>query len=423
MKLLLLGNGGREHALAWKIAQSPLCDALFIAPGNSGTAEIGRNVPIKPSDFYAVKAFVLEEGVDMVVVGPEEPLVNGIWDYFHQDPELAPVYVVGPSQEGAMLEGSKAFAKVFMQEFGIPTASYRSFDAQTIVEGLDYIGTHSTPVVLKADGPAAGKGVLICASVEEAQSEFSAMLAGKFGSAGSRVVVEQFLTGIEFSVFVLTDGRDYVLLPEAKDYKRIGEGDKGLNTGGMGAVSPVPFADEALMEKVKHRIVEPTIQGIAARGMNYQGFIFFGLINVEGNPYVIEYNCRLGDPETEVVLPRLQNDLLALFKSMKEGRLGTEILQIDDRAAVTVVLVSGGYPEHYEKGKCITGLEHITDAMVFHAGAVRKEDGLYTDGGRVMAVTSRGAGIREAMENAQSQASKIDYEGKYYRKDIGLDLL
>jgi phosphoribosylamine--glycine ligase len=423
MKLLLLGNGGREHALAWKIAQSPLCDELFIAPGNSGTAEIGKNVAIKPTDFPAVKAFVMAAGIDMMVVGPEEPLVHGIWDFFRHDPELAHIYVVGPSREGAMLEGSKAFAKIFMQEFGIPTATYRSFDAQAIAEGLDYISAHATPVVLKADGPAAGKGVLICASVAEAQSEFSAILGGKFGAAGSRVVVEQFLTGIEFSVFVLTDGRHYVLLPEAKDYKRIGEGDTGLNTGGMGAVSPVPFADEAMMEKVKQRIIEPTIRGIAARGMDYQGFIFFGLINVGGDPYVIEYNCRLGDPETEVVLPRFQNDLLMLFKAMKEGRLAAQTVQIDERAAVAVVLVSGGYPEDYEKGKIISSPGSVADTIMFHAGAVRMPEGLFTDGGRVMAVTSRGAGIKEAMDLAQHLAAQIEFEGKYYRKDIGQDLL
>lgn len=423
MKLLLLGNGGREHALAWKLAQSPLCSKLYIAPGNSGTAETGLNVPIKPSDFQAIKSFVIAEEIDMVVVGPEEPLVNGIWDFFREDKELEGVYVVGPSRTGAMLEGSKAFAKVFMEEFGIPTASYRSFDTQNMEDGITYIGTHTTPIVLKADGPAAGKGVLICSTVEEAQSEFRAMLGGKFGHAGSRVVVEEFLSGIEFSVFVLTDGRDYVLLPEAKDYKRIGEGDTGLNTGGMGAVSPVPFADEALMEKVKRRIIEPTIRGIGARGMDYHGFIFFGLINVGGDPYVIEYNCRLGDPETEVVLPRLNNDLLSLFKVMQEGHLGQESIRIDPQVAVTVVLVSGGYPEHYEKGKKITGLDSVAGNMVFHAGMTHRENSLYTDGGRVMAVTARGDGIREAMEQAQHQAAQIHFEGKYYRKDIGRDLL
>ncbi|MBE2209919.1 MAG: phosphoribosylamine--glycine ligase, partial [Saprospiraceae bacterium] len=375
MNILLIGSGGREHALAWKMKQSQLCSRLLIAPGNSGTAACGENVAIRPDDFQGLKALALREQIDMLVVGPEDPLVLGIWDFFKNDPELRHIIVVGPSQEGARLEGSKAFAKAFMQEFGIPTAAYREFDAAQMEEGLAYIAAHSLPVVLKADGLAAGKGVLICTDTDEAQREFRAMLGGKFGQAGSRVVVEQFLSGIEFSVFALTDGHSWALLPEAKDYKRIGEGDTGLNTGGMGAVSPVPFVDAELMEKVKTRIIEPTVRGIAARGMAYHGFVFFGLIRVDGEPYVIEYNCRLGDPETEVVLPRLQNDLVELFVAMAEGRLVEVSISSDARAATTVVLVSGGYPEAYEKGKPIGGLEWVEGSMVFHAGMRAQEDG------------------------------------------------
>jgi phosphoribosylamine--glycine ligase len=423
MNILLIGSGGREHALAWKMKQSQLCSRLLIAPGNSGTAACGENVAIRPDDFQGLKALALREQIDMLVVGPEDPLVLGIWDFFKNDPDLQHIIVVGPSQEGARLEGSKAFAKAFMQEFGIPTAAYREFDAAQMEEGLAYIAAHSLPVVLKADGLAAGKGVLICTDTDEAQREFRAMLGGKFGQAGSRVVVEQFLSGIEFSVFALTDGHSWALLPEAKDYKRIGEGDTGLNTGGMGAVSPVPFVDAELMEKVKTRIIEPTVRGIAARGMAYHGFVFFGLIRVDGEPYVIEYNCRLGDPETEVVLPRLQNDLVELFVAMAEGRLVEVSISSDARAATTVVLVSGGYPEAYEKGKPIGGLEWVEGSMVFHAGMRAQEDGqLLTDGGRVMAVTSYGADFREALALSNVNAGRIFFEGKYHRRDIGLDL-
>lgn len=423
MNILLIGSGGREHALAWKMKQSQLCSRLLIAPGNSGTAACGENVAIRPDDFQGLKALALRENIDMLVVGPEDPLVLGIWDFFKNDPELRHIIVVGPSREGARLEGSKAFAKAFMQEFGIPTAAYREFDAAQMEEGLAYIAAHSLPVVLKADGLAAGKGVLICTDTDEAQREFRAMLGGKFGQAGSRVVVEQFLSGIEFSVFALTDGHSWALLPEAKDYKRIGEGDTGLNTGGMGAVSPVPFVDAELMEKVKTRIIEPTVRGIAARGMAYHGFVFFGLIRVDGEPYVIEYNCRLGDPETEVVLPCLQNDLVELFVAMAEDRLAEVSISSDARAATTVVLVSGGYPEAYEKGKLIGGLESVEGSMVFHAGMRAQEDGqLLTDGGRVMAVTSYGADFREALALSNVNAGRIVFEGKYHRRDIGLDL-
>lgn len=423
MNILLIGSGGREHALAWKMKQSQLCSRLLIAPGNSGTAACGENVAIRPDDFQGLKALALLEQIDLLVVGPEDPLVLGIWDFFKNDPDLQHIIVVGPSQEGARLEGSKAFAKAFMEEFGIPTAAYREFDAAQMEEGLAYIAAHSLPVVLKADGLAAGKGVLICTDTDEAQREFRAMLGGKFGQAGSRVVVEQFLSGIEFSVFALTDGHSWALLPEAKDYKRIGEGDTGLNTGGMGAVSPVPFVDAELMEKVKTRIIEPTVRGIAARGMAYHGFVFFGLIRVDGEPYVIEYNCRLGDPETEVVLPRLQNDLVELFVAMAEGRLAEVSISSDARAATTVVLVSGGYPEAYEKGKPIGGLESVEGSMVFHAGMRAQEDGqLLTDGGRVMAVTSYGADFREALALSNVNAGRIFFEGKYHRRDIGLDL-
>ncbi len=422
MNILLLGNGGREHALAWKIIQSPLCNRLLIAPGNSGTASCGENVPIKPTDFDALKQLALEENIGMVVVGPEDPLVQGVWDFFRRDEQLQHVTVVGPSREGARLEGSKAFAKVFMQEFGIPTAAYREFGTGQLEEGLAYIAAHTLPVVLKADGLAAGKGVLICTEREEAQREFRAMLSGKFGAASERVVVEEFLSGTEFSVFVLTDGESYALLPEAKDYKRIGEGDTGLNTGGMGAVSPVPFADAAMMSKVKTRIIEPTVQGIRERGISYQGFIFFGLISVGGEPYVIEYNCRLGDPETEVVLPRMENDIVQLFTAMAGGKLHEVDIRTDARAAATIVLVSGGYPEAYEKGKPVSGLEQVEGSMVFHAGMKALEGRLVTDGGRVMAVTSFGADMNEALSRSGTNAARINFEGKYFRRDIGRDL-
>lgn len=423
MNVLLLGNGGREHAFAWKLSQSPLCSRLFIAPGNAGTASCGVNVPISPEDFPALKEFVLNNDVRFVVVGPEAPLVMGVFDFFASDPELRSVPVIGPSKEGARLEGSKAFAKAFMEEFGIPTAAYREFSTGQLDEGLDYLTTLPAPYVLKADGLAAGKGVLICSSLEEARHELREMLGGKFGQASSTVVIEQFLSGIEFSVFVLTDGKTWKLLPEAKDYKRIGEGDTGLNTGGMGAVSPVPFADEKMMEMVRTRIIEPTIRGIQARGFAYHGFIFFGLISVGDEPYVIEYNCRMGDPETEVVFPRIQSDLLELLLSVPAGRLGEMHLHTDPRTATTVFLVSGGYPGSYPTGKAISGLDKVQGSTVFHAGTAEKEGKIVTAGGRVLAVTSFGDSIADAVAQSLKNAEIIAFEGKNFRRDIGFDLI
>ncbi len=422
MNLLILGSGGREHAFAWKIKQSPLCKKLFIAPGNGGTADYGTNVPISYNDFPAIKTFCLEENIDMVVVGPEDPLVKGIVDFFQKDEALNKIIVIGPSAEGAQLEGSKAYAKRFMEDLSIPTAAYREFTPKNIEEGIDYIATQTPPIVLKADGLAAGKGVLICQSIAEAQEEFKAMLGGKFGDAGNRVVIEEFLDGIEFSVFVLTDGRSYKVLPIAKDYKRIGEGDSGLNTGGMGAVSPVPFVDDVLMEKVKSRIIEPTIRGIHRKGLNYQGFVFIGLIRVEGEPYVIEYNCRMGDPETEVVMPRLKNDLVQLFQQLANGTLSEAKIEMEERSVTTVFLVSGGYPEAYEKGKVISGLEDVEDSLIFQAGTKKEEGQLLTNGGRVIAVSSYGKDFHEALSRSKSNAEKVKFAGKYYRKDIGFDL-
>ncbi len=422
INLLLLGGGGREHAFAWKLSQSPLCGKLIIAPGNAGTAQHGRNVALNPNDFPAVRQLVLEEHIDMVVVGPEDPLVNGIWDYFAADPTLAHIPVIGPSRVGAQLEGSKAFAKVFMEEQGIPTAAYREFTAATLDEGLDYVARHALPVVLKADGLAAGKGVVICGTVAEAQAELRDMLGGKFGAAGNRVVVEQFLSGIEFSVFVLTDGQSYKILPVAKDYKRIGEGDTGPNTGGMGAVSPPPFVTPALMQKVETRIIQPTIAGIQRRGMDYHGFIFIGLIEVDGDPYVIEYNCRMGDPETEVVFPRLNNDLVAMLRALAQGQLADVVVNEAPFAAATVILVSGGYPGDYEKGKVISGLDEPSDSLVFHAGTKQEGEEVVTNGGRVLALTTCAVDFREAVATSLEAAETIDFEGKYYRKDIGFDL-
>ncbi|GJM34337.1 MAG: phosphoribosylamine--glycine ligase [Saprospiraceae bacterium] len=422
MNILLLGSGGREHAFAWKLSQSDLCDQLYIGPGNAGTAAHGTNVALNPNDFPAVKQFVVGHDIQMVVVGPEEPLVRGIYDYFQSDEALAGIQVVGPSAGGAQLEGSKAFAKAFMAEFDIPTAAYREFTAENKQEGLDYIAKQPTPIVLKADGLAAGKGVLILDNIAEAQAEFKAMLEGKFGAAGSTVVIEAFLSGIEFSVFVVTDGDHYKVLPVAKDYKRIGEGDTGLNTGGMGSVSPVPFVDEALLKKVEERIIKPTIQGIKQRNMTYQGFVFIGLIQVGNDPYVIEYNCRMGDPETEVVLPRLKSDLVALLAALSNGKLSQIDIQEDRRAASTIILVSGGYPEAYEKGKAIHGLEKITGSLVFHAGTRQDGDQVLTNGGRVLAVTSYGNDFQKALAVSKTNAEKINFEGKYYRKDIGFDL-
>jgi phosphoribosylamine--glycine ligase len=422
MKILLLGSGGREHAFAWKITQSAHCEQLYIAPGNAGTAQLGINVFIDPNDFEAVGQYVKDQGIKMVVVGPEEPLVRGIYDFFKEDKDLSSVRVIGPSKKGAQLEGSKAFAKQFMEERDIPTAAYAEFTTETIDEGLEYIANQQPPIVLKADGLAAGKGVVILDSVEEAQKELRVMLDGKFGVASSRVVVEEFLDGIEFSVFVITDGKSYKLLPIAKDYKRIGEGDTGLNTGGMGAISPVSFVDEELMKKVENWIVSPTLTGLQEIDAEYKGFIFFGLIKVGGNPYVIEYNCRMGDPETEVVLPRLENDIVELMASLDKGGLAGQEVKISEKAAAAVILVSGGYPEAYEKGKVISGLDQIEDSLVLHAGTKLENDILKTNGGRVIAITSMADNFKEAVAKSLANAEKVNFEGKYFRKDIGFDL-
>lgn len=422
MNILLLGSGGREHAFAWKLIQSPKCEQLFIAPGNAGTMTCGTNVNLNPLDFEAVKAFALKNAIDMVIVGPEAPLVAGIYDFFKKEEQLQHIPVVGPSKAGAALEGSKAFAKAFMAEFNIPTAGYRKFDEATLEEGIAYIATQTPPIVLKADGLAAGKGVLILDDIAEAQKELREMLGGKFGDASANVVIEEFLDGIEFSVFVLTDGKNYKVLPVAKDYKRIGEGDTGLNTGGMGAVSPPPFVDAELMQKVEERIIKPTIEGIQKRGLVYEGFVFIGLIRVDNEPYVIEYNCRMGDPETEVVLPRLKNDLVELLASLSKGTLNDHIIEIDGRAATTIMLVSGGYPEKYEKGKVMTNMEQTEGSILFHAGTKAIDGQVVTNGGRVMAITSYGEHFRDALAISNKNAAIVTFDDKNYRQDIGFDL-
>ena len=422
MNILLLGSGGREHALAWKMKQSPLCEALYIATGNAGTAQVGINVAIGINDFEKLGQFCLDHNVTMVVAGSEEPLVNGVYDYFANQPELKEIAVIGPTREGAQLEGSKAFSKKFMERHNIPTAAYREFSMDNVEEGVAYVQQHSLPVVIKADGLAAGKGVVICEDNDSAVAEFNAMVKeAKFGAASAKVVIEQFLKGIECSVFAITDGENYLTLPVAKDYKRIGEGDTGLNTGGMGAVSPVPFANDAFMQMVDERIVKPTVAGLKQEGILYKGFIFFGLIEVDGEPFVIEYNCRMGDPETEVVMPRLQNDLVALFEAVRDGKLNEHTIEQDPRHAVTVMLVSGGYPGDYAKGKVMAGLDQVQNSLLFHAGTAQKDGEVVTSGGRVIAITSLAGSLSEALQQSKSNAEKITFDGRYYRKDIGYE--
>lgn len=424
MRLLLLGSGGREHAIAWKIAQSSLLEKLFIAPGNAGTSQFGENVKLNPMDFHAVKSFAIQEQINLVVVGPEDPLVLGIADFFEADPELKNITVIGPKKLGAQLEGSKDFAKEFMKRHHIPTARFETFTVDTISDGYAFLESMKPPYVLKADGLAAGKGVLIIDDLKEAKEELKKMLTeGKFGDAGNKVVVEQFLKGVELSCFVITDGESYKILPEAKDYKRIGEGDTGLNTGGMGAVSPVPFANPTFMDRVENQVIIPTIKGLKAEKIDYKGFIFFGLISVKNEPFVIEYNCRLGDPETEVILPRLKSDLIDLFDGIRTKTLSERDVLFDERSAATVMMVSGGYPEAYEKGKEITGLNTVQDSVVFHAGTIASEGKVLSAGGRVLAVTSYGKDIAAACERSYRSLQGIKFDQAYYRKDIGQDLL
>lgn len=423
MNILLLGSGGRENALAWKMSQSPRCEKLFIAPGNAGSSRYGINVNISSTDFVAVKNLVLEKNISLVIVGPEDPLVKGIRDFFENDAVLIKIPVIGPDKNGAQLEGSKDFSKRFMQRHNIPTAAYSTFTKETLRQGYNFLDTLKAPYVLKADGLAAGKGVLILHDIDEAKKELRAMLEdSKFGSAGNTVVIEEFLDGIELSVFVLTDGKNYVILPEAKDYKRIGEGDTGLNTGGMGAVSPVPFADAAFIRKVEERVIKPTVSGLNKEGIHYKGFIFIGLMNIKGDPFVIEYNVRLGDPETEVVIPRIKNDLVEIFEAVANGTLDKIKIETDSRVALTVILASGGYPEEFEKGKIISGFNDCSDSLLFHAGTTTQQENIVTSGGRVMAITSFGTNIAEAQAISMKNAEKIKFDKKYYRKDIGDDI-
>lgn len=423
MTILLLGSGGREHALAWKMLQSSKCESLFVAPGNAGTAQIATNVDVDILDFQSIKTFVLNNNVNMVVVGPEDPLVHGIFDFFKNDAQLQAIPVIGPSKTGAQLEGSKEFAKQFLVKNNIPTAAYDSFTSETVEQGCAFLETLQAPYVLKADGLAAGKGVLILQDLEEAKTELRNMLVhAKFGQASSKVVIEEFLDGIELSCFVLTDGKNYKILPTAKDYKRIGEGDTGLNTGGMGAVSPVPFADQILLDKIESRIVKPTVEGLQKDNIEYKGFIFIGLINVKGEPIVIEYNVRMGDPETEVVIPRLKSDLVEMFNAVADEKLDEFVLEVDPRSATTIMIVSGGYPEDYEKGKTITGIESITDSIVFHAGTKTANGSIVSNGGRVLAVTSYGDNFKDAIKKSYQNIDKLHFDKMYFRKDIGFDL-